>query len=72
MYGEGNGYHGGNRFWVGVCAREEFIRIRCSHRGLRNDSCGLDRWLLSAEGHLNPCRFGAMLGRITLLPVPMG
>jgi len=29
-------------------------------------------WLLLAEGHLNRRRFGAMLGRIGLLPVPTG
>ncbi len=29
-------------------------------------------WLLLAEGHLNRRRFGAMLGRIALLPVPSG
>ena len=29
-------------------------------------------WLLLAEGHLNRRRFGAMLGRIELLPVPAG
>ena len=29
-------------------------------------------WLLLAEGHLNRWRFGAMLGRIELLPVPTG
>ena len=29
-------------------------------------------WLLLAEGHLSRRRFGAMLGRITLLPVPTG
>jgi hypothetical protein len=29
-------------------------------------------WLLLAEGHLNRRRFGAMLGRISLLPVPTG
>jgi hypothetical protein len=28
-------------------------------------------WLLLAEGHLNR-RFGAMLGRIALLPIPAG
>jgi hypothetical protein len=27
-------------------------------------------WLLLAEGHLTRRRFGAMLGRIALLPVP--
>jgi len=27
-------------------------------------------WLLLAEGHLNRRRFGAMLGRIALLPLP--
>ena len=29
-------------------------------------------WLLLAEGHLNRRRFGAMLGRIVLLPMPTG
>jgi len=29
-------------------------------------------WLFLAEGHLNRRRFGAMLGRIALLPVPAG
>jgi hypothetical protein len=29
-------------------------------------------WLFLAEGHLNRRRFGAMLGRIALLPVPTG
>jgi hypothetical protein len=29
-------------------------------------------WLLLAEGHLNRRRFGAMLSRIALLPVPTG
>jgi hypothetical protein len=29
-------------------------------------------WLFLAEGHLNWRRFGAMLGRIALLPVPTG
>jgi hypothetical protein len=29
-------------------------------------------WLLLAEGHLNRRRFAAMLGRIALLPAPMG
>jgi len=29
-------------------------------------------WLLLAEGHLNRQRFGTMLGRIALLPVPTG
>ncbi len=29
-------------------------------------------WLLLAEGHLNRRRFGAMLDRISLLPVPTG
>ena len=29
-------------------------------------------WLLLAEGHLNRRRFGAMLGRLALLPVPAG
>jgi len=29
-------------------------------------------WLLLAESHLTRRRFGAMLGRITLLPVPVG
>jgi hypothetical protein len=29
-------------------------------------------WLLLAEGHLNRRRFGAMLGRIALLPIPTG
>jgi len=29
-------------------------------------------WLLLAEGHLNRRRFGAMLGRIALLPIPAG
>ncbi len=29
-------------------------------------------WLLLAEGDLNRRRFGAMLGRITLLPAPTG
>jgi len=29
-------------------------------------------WLYLAEGHLNRRRFGAMLGRIALLPVPTG
>ena len=29
-------------------------------------------WLLLAEGHLTRRRFGAMLGRITLLPIPTG
>ena len=29
-------------------------------------------WLLLAEGHLTRRRFGAMLGRIALLPVPTG
>jgi len=29
-------------------------------------------WLLLAEGHLNRRRFGAMLDRIALLPVPTG
>jgi hypothetical protein len=28
--------------------------------------------LLLAEGHLNRRRFGAMLGRIALLPIPTG
>ena len=29
-------------------------------------------WLLLAEGHLTLRRFGAMLGRIALLPIPTG
>ena len=29
-------------------------------------------WLLLAEGHLNRRRFGAMLGRIALLPLRTG
>jgi hypothetical protein len=29
-------------------------------------------WLLLTKGHLNRRRFGAMLGRIALLPVPTG
>jgi Transposase DDE domain group 1 len=29
-------------------------------------------WLLLAEGHLNRRRFGAMLDRVSLLPVPTG
>jgi hypothetical protein len=29
-------------------------------------------WFLLAEGHLNRRRFGAMLDRIALLPVPAG
>jgi hypothetical protein len=29
-------------------------------------------WLLLAEGHLTRRRFGAMLGRIALLPIPTG
>jgi hypothetical protein len=29
-------------------------------------------WLVVAEGHLNRRRFGAILGRIALLPVPAG
>jgi len=29
-------------------------------------------WLLLAEGHLNRRRFGAMLDRISLLPIPTG
>jgi hypothetical protein len=29
-------------------------------------------WLLLAEGHLNRRRFGAMLRRIVMLPVPAG
>ncbi len=29
-------------------------------------------WLFLAEGHLNRRRFGAMLGRIALLPIPTG
>jgi hypothetical protein len=29
-------------------------------------------WLLLAEGHLNRRRFGAMLRRIEMLPVPAG
>jgi hypothetical protein len=29
-------------------------------------------WLLLAEGHLTQWRFGAMLGRIALLPLPAG
>ena len=29
-------------------------------------------WVLLAEGHLNRRRFGAMLGRMTPLPVPKG
>jgi hypothetical protein len=29
-------------------------------------------WLLLAEGHLTRRRFGAILGRIALLPVPTG
>ena len=29
-------------------------------------------WLLLAEGHLTRRRFGAMLGRIVLLPMPTG
>ena len=29
-------------------------------------------WLLPAEGHLTRRRFGAMLGRIALLPIPTG
>jgi hypothetical protein len=29
-------------------------------------------WLFPAQGHLNRRRFGAMLGRIALLPVPTG
>jgi hypothetical protein len=29
-------------------------------------------WLLLAEGHLNRRRFGAMLGRIALLPLRSG
>jgi hypothetical protein len=29
-------------------------------------------WLFLAEGHLNRRRFGAMLGRIALLPAPTG
>jgi hypothetical protein len=29
-------------------------------------------WLLLAEGHLNPRRFAAILGRIALLPLPTG
>lgn len=29
-------------------------------------------WLLLAEGHLNRRRFGAMLDRIVLLPMPTG
>jgi hypothetical protein len=29
-------------------------------------------WLLLAEGHLNRRRFGAMLGRIALLPILTG
>jgi len=29
-------------------------------------------WLLLAEGHLNRRRFGAVLGRIALPPVPAG
>jgi hypothetical protein len=29
-------------------------------------------WLLLAEGHLTRLRFGAMLGRIALLPIPTG
>jgi len=29
-------------------------------------------WLLLAEGHLTRRRFGAMLGRISLLPIPTG
>jgi len=29
-------------------------------------------WLLLSEGHLNRRRFGAMLGRIVLLPMPTG
>jgi hypothetical protein len=29
-------------------------------------------WLLLAEGYLNRRRFGAMLGRTALLPVPTG
>jgi hypothetical protein len=29
-------------------------------------------WLLLAEGHLTRRRFGAMLGRTALLPVPTG
>jgi hypothetical protein len=29
-------------------------------------------WLLLAEGHLNRRRFAAMLGRLALLPAPVG
>lgn len=29
-------------------------------------------WLFLAESHLNRQRFGAMLGRIVLLPIPIG
>jgi hypothetical protein len=29
-------------------------------------------WLFLTEGHLDRRRFGAMLGRIALLPIPMG
>jgi hypothetical protein len=29
-------------------------------------------WLLLAEGHMNRRRFGAMLRRIVMLPVPAG
>jgi hypothetical protein len=29
-------------------------------------------WRLLAEGHLNRRRFGAVLGRISLLPIPTG
>jgi hypothetical protein len=29
-------------------------------------------WLLLAESHLTRRRFGAMLGRISLLPIPTG
>jgi len=32
----------------------------------------ITRNALLAEGHLNRQRFGAMLGRIALLPIPTG
>ena len=62
----------GNLHGLGRINRELAVQQRLVKTGGRLLKHARYYWLLLAEGHLNRRRFGAMLGRIALLPVPTG
>ena len=71
-------YNLGNLWrWLALSRRIENWSLTCLQQRLMKTGGRLVKharyyWLFLAEGHLNRRRFGAMLGRIALLPVPTG